>query len=179
MNVVCVQEPVRGAGTVLKPGLFVFSQISHHLTEGRRERREEAHLAAFLCWSSVSVLQHVTPATLRFASDLQELTKGFLAVIPCWFLSQQHSIAGMASEKVLSASVIFWKCIKSLLFVHFHEIINWYDELQFLINICLFHRCCVCNRGKLLPCNVCPFDIIYYFVSLFKAQPLKVIPLSK
>lgn len=48
VNAVCVQEPARGAETVLKPGLFVFSQISYRLMEGRREKREETHLAAFL-----------------------------------------------------------------------------------------------------------------------------------
>lgn len=60
VNPVCVQELARAAETILKSGLFVFSQISYPVVEGRREeKRGETHLVAlpcrsFLPWQSCS-----------------------------------------------------------------------------------------------------------------------------
>lgn len=110
----CARAPERRWNSFKTWLICLFSDfLSFNGEEEREERGNTLGCIPPLVFSSVSVLQHVTPATLRFASDLPELTKGFLAVIPCWFLSQQYSIAGMSSEKVLSAFVIFWKYINN------------------------------------------------------------------
>lgn len=111
VNPVCVQEPARATETILKSGLFVFSQISYPVVEGRREeKRGETHLVAlpcrsFLPWQSVAV-GNVTPAAVWFASKLPELSRSFITVIPSCGLSQQCLVSGTTFEKVPSTFVI-------------------------------------------------------------------------
>lgn len=173
LNPLCAQELTRANKKKIKNQACLFSDFL--FCSGAEKREERANTQA---WIPLPVFppSTVLEQWLQQLSDLHQNFQSWPKVPQQLFLAVFYP-----SEKVLTTFLIFWdiflkkKSLRGLVFL----IIALFNELQVLINICLFCRCCMCSRGKWFSCNICSFQVTYSFGSPFEAKPLKVITFSK